>query len=166
MAKRVDINISSVGGESRTTSTLDFLDDVIAKRSVKTQIKRDVGNFLIDTILESVAEQKTPVSGEKYKASLSREYKKRKQAEGGSSVADMELFGDMLDSLKFKNTSTGIEIGWFGKQANKADGHLHFSGRDSFAPRRRFIPGEGQKFKRDVESEIQRIIAEHIDAKD
>lgn len=162
MAKKVDIIATSVGSRSRTTSTLDFLSDVNAPRSIKRQIKEDVGDFLIDTILERLSKQQTPISGEGYKATLDKKYKKRKLSEGGSGVPDMELKGDMLDSLKFKNTTDGIEIGFFNKQSWKADGHLKFSGEEGFAPRRRFLPGDGQKFKRDIESEIQKIIAEKL----
>jgi len=162
MTKKVDIIATSFGSKTRTTTTLDFMSEVKASRSVKRQIKEDVGDFLIDTILERLSNQQTPVSGEGYKKTLSKKYKNKKVSEGGSSVPDMELKGDMLDALKFKNTVDGIEIGFFNKQAWKADGHLKFSGSENLTPRRRFLPGDGQNFKRDIESEIQKIIAERL----
>lgn len=122
----------------------------------------------MEQILESVAQAKSPVSGESWPA-LDKEYRKKKIADGFSGRPNLETSGDMLDSLTFKNTEDGIEIGIFGSEAWKADGHLKFSGAENNTPQRRFIPAEGQNFKSDIEREVERIIsdykAENVDAK-
>ena len=73
----------------------------------------------------------------------------------------MELEGDLLDALTYKETQDGIEVGWFGTQAPKADGHNNFSGRSQI-PQRRTIPGDGQDFIPSVEREVVKIIADHL----
>lgn len=67
----------------------------------------------------------------------------------------------MLDSVDFKITKTGLEIGVFGPDAPKADGHNNLSG-ESKLPERRFIPAEGEGFISSIEREIDRIIADSV----
>ena len=76
--------------------------------------------------------------------------------------ANMEFEGDMLDSLKFKKSDDGVELGFFNKEAWKADGHLKFSGKENSTPMRRFLPGEGQQFNSDIRGEVEKIIADAI----
>lgn len=126
----------------------------------KAKVKKEVGDLVIDEILRSLSEGKSPVSKESFKK-LSKEY--AKEFKGGNRTPNLELEGDMLDALKVKNTKDGIEVGIFSKkQTPKADGHNNFSG-DSKLPRRRFIPGEDQKFKRDIESKIKAVVNEYRD---
>jgi len=107
-----------------------------------------------------VASKTSPVTGEKFQT-LSKEYKKTKQANGLNGVADLQFSGDMLDSLDFNVTKTGIEIGVFGVDAPKADGHNNLSG-DSKLPTRQFIPAEGEGFVSSIEREVDRIIADAV----
>lgn len=153
--------IKSQGTKSRTTSLIDLFDGEEVSPSLRKEIHNEVGEFLVEQVLQSVAEAKSPVSGESFPA-LKADYKKKKVAEGGSGVANLELSGDLLDALDFKSTAEGLEIGFFNSQAWKADGHLKFSGADNGIPQRRFLPDEGQKFKRDIESQIEDIILDKI----
>lgn len=111
-----------------------------------------------------VGEQKSPVSGEPWKQSLSPDYAKKKKSEGAPPIPNMELSGKMLDALSFQNTKDGIEIGIFGKKAWQADGHNHFSAASEHAkaPKRRFLPDEGQNFKPEIKQGIEKIIADNI----
>lgn len=108
----------------------------------------------------SVGESKSPLDGSKYKA-LSKDYKKFKKSEGAPGVPNLDLTGDMLGSLEYRETSSGIELGVFGKEAPKADGHNNFSG-DSTLPERRFLPGEGETFRPGIQKEVDAIIADAI----
>lgn len=120
--------------------------------------KRQVGNFLKETILDYVGEGRSPVDGVNYVKSLSPEYKKYKSTRSSVSFANMELTGAMLDSLKFKTTDQGIEIGIFEKsQVPKADGHNNHSG-DSKLPNRRFIPKENEDFRGPIEDKVKKIV--------
>lgn len=126
----------------------------------KNQIKNDVGEYLIEQILLSVGESKSPLSGERFKA-LSKDYRAKKMAEGAPGVPNLELNGDMLSSLTYEEKDEGIEIGVFGADAPKADGHNNFSGKSSL-PERRFLPSQGEGFKPSIEKEIQAIVQDAI----
>lgn len=125
--------------------------------SIKKRIQSDVGDLIIESVLASVAGARSPVSGETFRA-LSRDYKAFKKAEGGSGIPDMELSGKMLNALTYKPTDSGLEVGFFGGQAWKADGHLKFSGKENNTPQRRFLPGEGQQFKADLQRRIDSMV--------
>jgi hypothetical protein len=114
----------------------------------------------VEQILLTVAEKKSPITGESFEA-LSKEYKAKKAAEGLSPIPNLELTGSMLDSLDFRVTSDGIEIGVFGDDAPKADGHNNLSG-NSLLPTRRFIPEAGETFSSSIDDEVNRIIADAI----
>lgn len=132
-------------------------------QEIQTKIKRDVGDFLRESVLSSLRKAETPVQGEDWPA-LSREYKKLKKSEGLPPEANMELEGDMLDSLDYQETDDGIELGFFGKEAWKADGHLKFSGAENNTPQRRFLPDEGQEFDSSITRKTEQIIADAIAA--
>lgn len=124
-------------------------------RANRSKVKKDIGEFIVTEILLSVSEQKSPVSGGKYKKGLSDDYAKLK----GSNKADLELEGDLLDSLTFKNKDGGLEIGIFDKkQTGKADGHNQIHEAHKTLPERRFIPSEKQNFKRNIMNGVKRII--------
>lgn len=108
--------------------------------------------------MSHLGDGKSPVSGERWKRTLSKEYKKRKSEVSSETIANMELFGDMLDALNvriFGNNRIAVEIK--GDQAEKADGHNHLTGRKSKTIKRRFIPGENQTFKRDIQKTISEV---------
>lgn len=150
--------LGSTGSNDKTATEIE-LDLAGLSKTKAAEVKQDVGEFLVEQILLTVAEAKSPVSGERWPG-LSKDYKKLKEAEGGTPVANMELTGEMLNSLTFKPTDKGIEVGFFDEQAAKADGHNKFSGKENHTPKRRFLPGEGQHFRKQIESEVSKIIAE------
>lgn len=112
-------------------------------------------------MLLSLADAKSPVTGASWPA-LSDKYKKDKQAQGAGDEPNMELTGDMLDSLDAIATDDGVEIGFFDDQAWKADGHLKFSGSENNLPQRKFLPEEGDSFKKEIEAGVKSIIQDAI----
>lgn len=158
----MDIKVKKTTATSgQTSSTLVLTAGLKLPDTVKTRIKNDVGDFLVEKILATVGQAKSPVAGGDWKSTLSPEYKKKKLSEGLSGKADMELEGDMLNDLTFKETSDGIDIGWFGDQAPKADGHNNFSGKSDL-PRRQSLPEEGQEFISGIQKEIEKIVSDAI----
>jgi hypothetical protein len=127
---------------------------------IPRETREEVGEFLVEQILSKVASRKSPVTGDSFDK-LSDDYKKKKQAEGLSGVPNLESSGDMLDALDYRVTSRGIEIGVFGDDAPKADGHNNLSG-NSQLPERRFIPAVGEGFMPSIEREVERIIADAV----
>jgi hypothetical protein len=148
--------VKSQGTKKQTFSEIDLELEGIPKRE-QAQVKRDIGELLVAQILLYVADQGSPVVGEAW-PKLSKKYKEKKEADGLTPVANLESSGELLNALTYKTTEDGLEVGFFNDQAWKADGHLKFSGLQNNTPQRRFLPGEGQAFKRDIQREIDRII--------
>ena len=139
------------------------------KKNKKAAIE-EVGEFIRDSILDHVGEAKTPIDGGKNFSPLSESYKKIKSKISGNTTANMELFGDMLDSLEYKtNAKTGeLTIGIFDEdEAIKAYGHhTAFKGHPNPEMRKRknrrqFIPNSGQRFNDEITRGIQRILDEY-----
>lgn len=121
-------------------------------------VKGEVGQFIVDSILEKLAKGDSPVSGESFK-DLSKKYADRYK--GGNRNPNLELEGDLLAALGFESSQDGVVIGIMDdSQRPKADGHNHLTSasKNATAPRRRFIPGSSQNFKRDIERGIQDIV--------
>lgn len=111
---------------------------------------------MIEQVLSYCADSKSAVDGSSFH-SLSKDYADKKKAETGSSDPNLDLTGSMLNSLEFKVTGNKIEIGVFGEDAGKADGHNNFSGKSNL-PERRFLPGEGQTFDSSINDLITQTI--------
>lgn len=153
--------IDNRGTPTRTTSTLDLFDGIDVPKKVARKINETVGEFLVEQITGRLQTTATsPISGESFPA-LTKKYKAFKIEQGGNPIPDMLLTGDMLSSLDFRATDV-LEIGFFDKEAWKADGHNKFSGKKNFTPQRRFLPAEGQKFKRDIVSGVKDLIVEGL----
>jgi hypothetical protein len=125
-------------------------------------VKREIGDYILEEILNHVASGNSPVKGNgKFKA-LSSNYKKVKGEISSSLIPNMELNGDMLDSLEYRLFNGGVEIGIWGEEADKADGHNQHSGRSTPLPKRRFIPKPGEDtFKQNILREVDLIIKEN-----
>jgi hypothetical protein len=128
---------------------------------VRDTVKKEVGNYIVEAILSDVSKATSPVQGAGWQKTLNKRYAKEKSKYSNKLIANMELHGDMLDALEFKETANGIEVGiWDKSEVPKADGHNNFSG-DSKLPERRFIPYKGQKFKSDILQEVASIITSY-----
>lgn len=148
---------TTIANRNRLTSELDLFSDEDIPEETKEEVRNEVGNFLREQILLSVADSATPISGGAFKSSLSKKYRAAKEADNLPGIANLELTGEMLDSLDFRSTNAGIELGVFGRAALRADGHNNFTG-ESRLPLRQFLPKVGQNFKRSIASEVDKII--------
>jgi hypothetical protein len=148
--------IEATGSSSKTTTKIDLgIEDLPA--GVRESIATEVGEYVVEQVLLSLGDADSPVSGERFPA-LSKKYKELKQAAGRSGSPDLEFSGDLKDSLTYRPYDGGVEVGWWGDQADKADGHLKFSGRTNHTPKRRALPAEGQSFKRDITKGVEGIV--------
>lgn len=154
--------IKTIVNSGELSSLIDLSVELSGlNKSAKREALNEIGEYLIEQTLSNIGESKSPVKGESIPALTSKIYKDYKRGEVGNTKANMELNGDMLDSVDFEIVDTGkIKIGVFGDSAPKADGHNNFSG-DSRLPKRRIFPDEGQSYKSYIESEIKKIIADH-----
>lgn len=136
---------------------LDLGDDFTL--SEKALIKDRVGLFVTAEMLTYMDSGVSPVAKRGKFTRLNADYADAKH--GGDRTARLELFGDLKESIAWKNRAgDSLEIGVFGaKEQGKADGHNNLSG-SSKLPTRRFIPDEGEKFKARIENGIRQIIKE------
>lgn len=149
---------------TRTSSEIDLFENLTVSRATKRETAEVVGEILIQEINRDLNDQKSPVSGTKFRG-LSKGYKKIKTGRGEPGVPNLELTGSMRDSLDVRVGASGqLEIGVFGPDAGKADGHNNFSG-DSSLPLRQFLPREGEEFRSGIRRKINEVIAEAV-AKD
>jgi hypothetical protein len=133
-------------------------------RSERSTVKKEVGDFVTEEILRELSQGKSPVEGEGDFKSLNTEYAKEKK--GGNTTPNLELDGDMLDALEYKNTRNGIKVGVFKKsEVPKAYGHNSgFKGHpwlEDESLKRQFIPEDDQKFKSRIEAGIKDIVNEY-----
>lgn len=143
------------------------LSDV--RSDARETAQEDIGTFIVESILDRVSRSQSPVSGLGNFKKLSKKYAAFKANESSSPIANMELNGDMLDSLTFEKKRNGIEIGIFDElEAQKADNHNKFSAasKRTNVPARKFIPNkkEGETFnKKDILAGIAEILSEYSD---
>lgn len=147
--------------EGETSVEIDLFEGLSLKKATKKRIQEEVGSYLVEQTLVSMAEKKSPVQGAPNFKPLSKEYKKRKLEEVGSGEANLEFDGLMKDETDFEPTENGIAIGVFGERAGAADGHNNLSGKSQL-PLRQFIPDVGQSYKKKITQEVQRIIADIV----
>jgi hypothetical protein len=154
--------VSKTINDSETSVEIDLFEGLGAlKKRTKARIQNEVGEFLVEQTLVHMNEKKSPVQGGGTFAPLSKQYKKRKLEEVGSSEANLEFDGQMKDETDFETTDDGIAIGVFGERAGAADGHNNLSGKSQL-PLRQFLPDVGEKYKRPIEQEVKRIIADIV----
>lgn len=128
------------------------------KGAKKRDILRECSDYVKESVLESVGGQNSPVSGYGRFKKLSKGYKKQK-SKIASPVPNLELEGDMLNSLKVPVRDGSLVLKVSPGQNDKADGHCNFSGK-SRLPLRRFIPNnkDDETFKRPIINGMRRII--------
>lgn len=126
----------------------------------KTAVMEEVAEFVNEQVKDHCSSATSPVAGY---GSFPKLTDKRHIAAKGSSIADLYFEGDMLDALTTKKAgSTTLKTSVRpGKQSDKADGHCNHSG-DSSLPTRRFVPGEGETWKRAILSGIRSIVRENL----
>lgn len=140
------------------------------KKSEIPKDKRDelldeIADFVLESVLSDVGSARSPVNGSKFPG-LSSEYKANKIRKGARPIANLELEGDLLDSLKVRKNHKEelLTLTVDPSQMPKADGHNNFSG-DSMLPERKFIPNKDkdESFRPGIVNEIKRIILDALE---
>ena len=159
----VDIKVTkNVGSDSKTTSTIEI--DVSAPAAIRRKINEEVGQYLVEQTIKSMSQGESPVDGGDWDPKLDPRYRKKKIAEGGSGKPDLELTGALKDAITFDASAKAVEYGVWGEEAAKADGHNHFSAASAHAtaPRRQFLPEEGQDLDASIMRGIEEIVADNL----
>lgn len=131
-------------------------------RSKKGEALSRVADYVRESMLSSLGDGRSPVAGEGTFPALSKAYKKVKGDISSKVIPNLELHGDMLDSLEVVEVRGKLRVKVGADQNDKADGHCNFSGKSKI-PRRRFIPNakEGQTFNREILSGVKDILSEY-----
>ena len=147
--------------ESRVSKTVKLNLSNVDIRDWDT-VKREVGEFIVDSILDRVADGKSPVHNQRNFKRLNADYARK--FKGGDRTANLDLRGFMLDSLEFElKPNDELEVGVFDPgEAPKALGHNTGALGTTTARRdlvRRFIPRDSQRFDNDITSGIKDIVS-------
>jgi hypothetical protein len=128
--------------------------------NLRSDLVNEVGDYLIQSILDYVGEAKSPVAGGKYKATLSESYAKSQKM--GDTMANLDLNGDMLNALTFKtNADNGtVTVGIF-EESQAVKSYNHNVG--DTLPQRQFIPGEDQLLKAEIIRGVRRILKGYLE---
>jgi hypothetical protein len=156
---------NTVTSETKLMHYLDLTEygfnDVPDER--KQDAKEEVSSYLVNETLRFLSKGTSPVKGEGRFRILNSKYAKTQK--GGVKTANLELEGDLKDSLISKPAEGAfIKFGHKGTQVPKADGHNQLSSKAqtwavaSGMPKRRYIPSDGQKFVSEITEEIEAII--------
>jgi hypothetical protein len=134
----------------------------------REKVKKKVGKLLLDKTKQYLKDGKTPISNGTYRKTLTKSHRNAKLSKGQPGYSDMKFTDEMLRDLKVKTkpNSKIIEIGIEGEEAAKTFAHhTSYRGHPTIKNRskykREFIPNKGQKYKRNILSEVNRIIDEH-----
>lgn len=161
--------IKAEASASRTGSVLDLSEELAGlTKAQKKELLDQVGELLVDQTLQSLADQRSPLSGYGKFKKLSDHYAEFKKEVTGSTDANLDLHGDMIRDLDFRILNENqIQIAVYGDSAAKADGHNNISG-DSSLPLRRFLPDEGESYNNTIKALVKELVtsyrADNLDA--
>lgn len=141
--------------------------DTDRPRRISRSLLNDAAELIKIEMLSYIGEGKSPLSGGRWKKSLSKGYKARKQEESDASFANLELTGDLLDSLSVEPTRRGtIKISIPDEQEPKAEGNLigSYGGSPNPNNAREFMPapslGIDKPFKRQILQKLKSLLTE------
>jgi len=126
----------------------------------RKRVMKEVKDFVIEEVLNRVGGGDSPVKGERAFAKLNKTYAKKQK--GGNRTPNLELKGDMLDSLTVKEKGDKLTLSVSKKENDKAEGHNQLGRKSSPLPKRRFIPAQKQGFNKEITSEIASIVNDEV----
>lgn len=146
-----------------TSFTYDVPIPDIINRDDKNKFLKKVGQYLVDSMLDKIADGVSPVTGKPF-TKLNKEY--AAEEHGGDRTAILDEHGDMLQALTYKIVGDRIWVGIKGDEAIKSFAHnTGFKGHpvlEGKAPKRQFIPEKGESLLKDIMAGIGDITDEYI----
>lgn len=145
----------------------DPLEDLDIPRSKRREALEEMAAFVKEQMLDYIGSGKSPIAGGRWKKTLSPEYSKIKGEHSGAGFANLELSGDLLDSLDVVVTGSGkLSIEVPSSQAGKAEGNntgSYGNSKSNPSLAREFIPKRGQTFRREIIEGIRQIAENYED---
>lgn len=146
---------------------IDVLDELDIKipRSKRREALEAAAETLKTAMLDYIGEGNTPVSGGRWIRSLTRKYAEKKSEESSVDFANLELTGELLDSISVDVKGSKLIIDVDPDQYGKAEGHItgeygkHWKKRKP----RQFMPQGNEKFKRDIMQQVKDTLMDFED---
>ena len=136
--KTLNLNLENISGENLQAA------------------KQEVGEYLVNESIRYMEEGRSPVAGEAPWPKLNKEYAAKEH--NGDRTPTLNATGRLRESLQFRTTDEGVEVGIFHKsQQAKSDGHNNFSGKSQL-PQRRFVPSGRQNYRSEIMANVDRIL--------
>lgn len=139
-----------------------LVDDSL--KGVDSSAKDDAAEVLKVNMLEMIHAGRSPITGRKF-PKLTKDYEQKKKSEGGSGNPDLELSGEMLDSLDVRVKGKKLQIVIDEEQFGKAEGNnIGSYGRDPNQKKaRKFYPEDGERYTEAVLGDVKSILRDAID---
>jgi hypothetical protein len=140
--------------------------EIEVPRNARRDAREAVASYLQEELLNYIGDARSPVSGGVWKRNLTPDYAKEKAHESGAKFANLELSGEMLDSLSVEVRGSKVVIDLGKDQYGKAEGHItgqYGDGKMKKDYRRQFIPQGDESLKRSITANIKRILREFED---
>ena len=147
--------------KNKISNNLDIEEELSELKPSRRKTAADaVGVYILSEIKSYLDKGNSPVKGEGAFKKLTKDYKKYKQKLGKGGDPNLQLFGDIVNSIQVNATKRSVEL----KIANslqKKKAYNHNVG--DTLPKRQFIPEEDNQFKRNITSGIKKVIEEFKD---
>lgn len=132
-------------------------------RGARREALEAAAEYIRTAMLDYIGSGTSPVSGGKWVRSLTKEYAAKKGEESSAGFANLELSGDLLDSLTVEAISgTTITVDVGSDERDKAEGHLTgLYGKNSRIRPRQFMPQDNQRLKKDILQGVKDILKEY-----
>lgn len=135
----------------------------LSRQQIDT-IYNDAADLVLEKILFDVGNGKSPVTGKNF-PKLDKKYIANKKREGGTILSgggsNLELHGDLIDSLQINKKGNKLELTVSDSQAAKAYGHnTGFEGHPTIknGPKRKFIPMDDETLRPDIRKSLREMI--------
>jgi hypothetical protein len=149
---------------------LDVLNefDISIPKSERRAALEAAADALKEAMLDYIGEGESPVSNGKWVRKLSKKYEEFKGELSSADFANLELTGEMLDSLSVEVEKNKLVIDVGSDQYGKAEGHITGEYGENWKKRypRQFMPQGEQKFKRDILQQIKDALKEFEDGEE
>lgn len=119
----------------------------------------EVATVVKEAVLSRTADLKPSVQDGRWVESLRPAYAKRKAEESSVDKANLELTGDLLDSLKTGVSGRKVFIEVAEEERGKAEGHLTGKyGKHSAIRPRQFMPVGNQKLAKPIMDQVRKVL--------
>lgn len=137
--------------------------DIEIPRNQRKAALEEVASYLQEALLEYIGDGKSPVQNGAWKRRLTPDYLAKKSEESGVNFSNLELTGELLDSLTVDVRGGKVVIDVAKDQYGKAEGHItgqYGDGKMKADYRRQFVPQGKENFKAQIQNNIKRILRE------